>query len=736
MNMDPSKGYASIFGLHASISSATIKPFTLEGHFSVTVTRSVRDIDEDKNHTYVENLLLTPQLEFHSMTPHGVELARNAGTDASPSGLKTIIQRTSSDEKQTVEIQTKTAFGSFILDVSNLHGNFVTDSWFGGYSWSKDERFVIYVAQKMKPKQAPTTAFNQQETARRSTTDHTCTTDDAVAAATAAGCEEPTGFEYKEDWGERYVDVTELVLVVVDTHRQSAIVVPDIDMNTWTVGQPVFIPSDKYRIVYTAWCTKPRRLGMIYCYHRPCSLFTADLTALLTHHDNHHVANVGTDLPSNGSTPPSSPRSRSSSFGSPRGLGVPLLCPRSLSVVHFNITVDRLKLARSPRCSSDGHVLVFLGNEKGFETHSGPTQMFSMFLDNWDPNGTHRNIQLVVDEVEGLIEGAQPVATAARGPFPGLFLDSLPRQCFVAHRKVVLATSWGSRDNLVIVDVMDKSVTAVVLTHANNVSNNQGIKSGAIKQLSSITATETDWNSPEECSMSILDVHEPTGLVLISISSPDMPHRVGVYNATSGQYSIHLCPNHTPSYGISKKYAGPTTVVLNLESIRWKILRFIRDDNIPIECVIILPKPLEAVLVGEALLPLIVIPHGGPHSCFSTMFDPAVTYLCLQLQSAIMLVNYRGSTGFGSASVAALPGHCGTMDLSDVMHCVQAVTHSSITPFIEASKISIVGGSHGGFLAAHAVGQHPEVFRAGVLRNPVTNIAGMVSVSDIPGGVS
>ncbi|CAN0575782.1 unnamed protein product, partial [Ectocarpus sp. 12 AP-2014] len=36
------------------------------------------------------------------------------------------------------------------------------------------------------------------------------------------------------------------------------------------------------------------------------------------------------------------------------------------------------------------------------------------------------------------------------------------------------------------------------------------------------------------------------------------------------------------------------------------------------------------------------------------------------------------------------------------------------------------------FLGAHLTAQHPEIFKATALRNPVTNIASMVTVSDIP----
>jgi acylaminoacyl-peptidase len=48
------------------------------------------------------------------------------------------------------------------------------------------------------------------------------------------------------------------------------------------------------------------------------------------------------------------------------------------------------------------------------------------------------------------------------------------------------------------------------------------------------------------------------------------------------------------------------------------------------------------------------------------------------------------------------------------------------------SRVAVVGGSHGGFLTGHLVGQYPTRFRAAALRNPVLDISLMVHVSDIP----
>lgn len=38
----------------------------------------------------------------------------------------------------------------------------------------------------------------------------------------------------------------------------------------------------------------------------------------------------------------------------------------------------------------------------------------------------------------------------------------------------------------------------------------------------------------------------------------------------------------------------------------------------------------------------------------------------------------------------------------------------------------------GGFIAGHCIGQHPNLFKVAAMRNPCTNIASMVTATDIP----
>lgn len=133
---------------------------------------------------------------------------------------------------------------------------------------------------------------------------------------------------------------------------------------------------------------------------------------------------------------------------------------------------------------------------------------------------------------------------------------------------------------------------------------------------------------------------------------------------------------------------------------------------------------------GEnATVPLIVWPHGGPHSAFANYFMLEVANF-LASGYAILLINYRGSIGCGDDSVNYLLGKVGTADVQD---CILAVdTALKEFPWINPEQLALCGGSHGGFLVTHLSGQYPDKFKVVVARNPVIDIASMSVISDIP----
>jgi len=90
-------------------------------------------------------------------------------------------------------------------------------------------------------------------------------------------------------------------------------------------------------------------------------------------------------------------------------------------------------------------------------------------------------------------------------------------------------------------------------------------------------------------------------------------------------------------------------------------------------------------------------------------------------------VNYRGSLGFGQDYVESLLGNIGSLDVEDVVKATR-----SVLDVVDPSRVGICGGSHGGFLGAHCIGQHPDLFKVAALRNPVTDLVSMICSTDIP----
>ncbi|KAL0348932.1 UNVERIFIED_CONTAM: Acylamino-acid-releasing enzyme [Sesamum angustifolium] len=70
-----------------------------------------------------------------------------------------------------------------------------------------------------------------------------------------------------------------------------------------------------------------------------------------------------------------------------------------------------------------------------------------------------------------------------------------------------------------------------------------------------------------------------------------------------------------------------------------------------------------------------------------------------------------------------------TQDVSDVLTAIDHVIDQGLA---DPSKIAVLGGSHGGFLTTHLIGQAPEKVAVAATRNPVCNLSLMVGTTDIP----
>ncbi|XP_029575910.1 acylamino-acid-releasing enzyme [Salmo trutta] len=138
-------------------------------------------------------------------------------------------------------------------------------------------------------------------------------------------------------------------------------------------------------------------------------------------------------------------------------------------------------------------------------------------------------------------------------------------------------------------------------------------------------------------------------------------------------------------------------------------------------------------LPSRTKVPLVVFVHGGPHSQFFAEWN-VTTAVLVKLGFAVLMVNYRGSTGFGQDSIFSLAGNIGSQDVKDVQRAVLTALADQTAEkllTLDPDKVVVMGGSHGGFLACHLIGQFPDFYKACAVRNPVINAATLLGTSDI-----
>jgi dipeptidyl aminopeptidase/acylaminoacyl peptidase len=142
---------------------------------------------------------------------------------------------------------------------------------------------------------------------------------------------------------------------------------------------------------------------------------------------------------------------------------------------------------------------------------------------------------------------------------------------------------------------------------------------------------------------------------------------------------------------------------------------FISNDN-KFEVEAFLTGPLG--LSDGAKYPLIVNIHGGPHG----QQGPAFNFKNQAYAArgwATLMVNYRGSTGYGQAFADAVFADQNGNEGQDVLYAVSAALRRY--PWIDRDRLGVEGTSYGGQLSTWLITQ-TNIFKAAIPTAAITNI--------------
>ena len=127
-------------------------------------------------------------------------------------------------------------------------------------------------------------------------------------------------------------------------------------------------------------------------------------------------------------------------------------------------------------------------------------------------------------------------------------------------------------------------------------------------------------------------------------------------------------------------------------------------------------------------LPLLLDVHGGPHNAWNAAADEMHPYH-QELASrgwAVLLVNPRGSDGYGEAFYDGVHGAWGVADHRDFLEPIDALVAEGVA---DADRLAVTGYSYGGFMTCWLTG-HDDRFKAGAAGGVVSDMTSMYGTCD------
>ncbi|KAG0455563.1 hypothetical protein HPP92_024551 [Vanilla planifolia] len=479
--------------------------------------------------------------------------------------------------------------------------------------------------------------------------------------------------DWEEDWGEAYSKKRRPMLFVFCINSGVVQVVKGIP-NSLSVGQVVWVPSNycssESFLVFVGW---PSEYGSLQMSRKLGIKYCYNRTCALYA--------VSVSLGQNDHKKASLKETEIEDFKNA------IILTKDLSSALF------------PKFSPDGKYLVFLSMKSAVDSgaHWATGSLYRM---DWPADGRPESSEKISCVVP-------VVMCPEEGSFPGLYCSNFLAYPWLSDgHTIILSSAWRSTDAILSIDIL----------------------SGKVSRIS-------PGNTIYSWSALALD---GDGVIAVSSSPIDPPQLKYGYNKSHGEEASWCWLDiSTPLAGCSDKVRSL------LSSNHCSILQI--PINNPCESLSEgAKKPLEAIFVSYSgsrsndapkenqtdgtCSPVILILHGGPHAVLLTTYSKSLAFLS-SLGYSLLIVNYRGSIGFGEEALQSLPGKIGSQDVNDVLSALNFAIERGL---VDESKVAVLGGSHGGFLTTHLIGQEPDRFVAAAVRNPVCNLSLMVGTSDIP----
>ncbi|KIY93010.1 hypothetical protein MNEG_14953 [Monoraphidium neglectum] len=392
----------------------------------------------------------------------------------------------------------------------------------------------------------------------------------------------------QEDWGELNTGKGAPALFVLDAGGWTVTKLAGLPEDH-SCGQPVWTP-DGAGLVFVAWPHAPlnfpatkRRLGIVFCYNRPCSLFHAPYAP-----------------------PPAASKDAEPDAGAADAAAE--------AAPAEDLTGGQLLSAFAPVFSPEGGRLVFLSQDAAARSgvHSGTVSLHSL---GWPSSEGGPAAKTVVPVI------ARP---ASPGSFPGLYAGGFPEAAFLSERVVLVNSQWYSQGVALAVDLETGAVAPVTPLGAEHGSwTVQGVCNGVIAAVASRPSSLPELllaAAPLDLSAPAADAGSPLDLLAAAaaLSAPSAWRPVAELAVAD----------------LAASLPDAAAAVEGVEAVLMEIKPTTGDKTLTFQSVVQAPKD------RSGPCPVIVFPHGGPHTAVAANYYMPFAFLT-RLGYCVVAVNYR-----------------------------------------------------------------------------------------------
>ncbi|EAL73324.1 hypothetical protein DDB_G0267742 [Dictyostelium discoideum AX4] len=638
---------------------------------NVSIALSQTDFENKKNKLYQIDKSILFQLNGNNIdkvisSPFPIEITTTNISISNSFSKKLIIKEINNTEfEYHFDIITNSNNLITTIKSKDIHRKILNDEWFGGFSWSPCENFIAFIADN---KIKNSSGFFEKDLKNK----------------------ENIGdqYLYKENLGETYSNVHNPTIFIIDLIKESVYPIEPFPIDSIMAGQVIWEPNGN-GFLFLGWEIGKRIYGMKLCFSRINSIYYFNFKIFLQIERNNNNNKNSND---------------------------------KFAYIKNLINSNKKVSFRSLRFSPDGNNLVFIGFDELIHNHNSCSKLFLL------PWSKEISLQLGGAGSAGGAGGAGGYSEIEfqtlidykfsndLESFYGIYCMGVPKCTFINNETIIFSNSVGSINKMISFNILTKKLKFI---------ESKGIfESNDQKQQQQLLNYHIYSVMKGMILTRVSSINKPPSIYLLKIDNNlNIIKSIEIYkspiknqNLISSEISIHKVPI---SYNNSSNDNNDYSNIKSFELIYVKNNKnnnSNEDNNNNNNNNSIIKRPT------------ILFIHGGPHMNITIEYTYPFGYL-QSLGYNIIIPNYRGSSGCGKDFIDCLPGKIGTLDKEDCLSSLNYSIEFIDKQGIDINRISIIGGSHGGYLATYL--SIEPLIKTVILRNPVIDNSFLATLTDI-----